>query len=83
VKVAVGCWVLKLLLFIIFSIFFPYYNFISTYILITITSGAFGVVHKGTWRGATVAVKKLLVVMDEALLQQEIRREATVIQYSF
>lgn len=40
-------------------------------------------VHKGTWRGATVAVKKLLVVMDEDILAQEVRREATVIQYVF
>ncbi len=33
------------------------------------------------WRGAPVAIKKLLVVMDEALLAQEVRREATMIQY--
>jgi serine/threonine protein kinase len=32
--------------------------------------GAFGVVSRATWRGACVAVKKLLVVLNDTQLEQ-------------
>lgn len=43
---------------------------------IPIGTGAFGVVFKGTWRGAPVAVKKILA-MNELLLQ-DLKQEATL-----
>ena len=45
--------------------------------------GAFGVVFHGTWRGAEVAVKQLLVGYLDAEALEEFRREAETMQYAY
>mmetsp|Transcript_33593 Transcript_33593/g.84354 ORF Transcript_33593/g.84354 Transcript_33593/m.84354 type:complete len:607 (+) Transcript_33593:3-1823(+) len=44
-----------------------------------IGQGAFGVVHRGRWRGALVAVKRLLVSNLDQKLIKEFKREASLV----